>query len=1562
MADVSIDTRAFAAARSRIATADDHVRAAELRLAAARAEHARLAGSGATDARVTAAEARVATLLADHATRVGERATLEAELGRLAREAIGRRDPAQFVATLDGRAPIALLPVRIETRYLAGGTELRIRIYPDQVHIDAHETELTDAEIAAGERYWTARWGGGSEARRAAWQEIASGFEPRRALWLIEQTTPTNLGDEAAGGASPSFPAPARKAGPWTRPVAARALPDRWVAIGYKDGAELFRRWSNAIPDVLATTPTPDPAVDPDDEVAVAPGEPPGDDPMRWAVDYPAAVATGMAITVTDAHLPAGRTLAAGLDRLVVLGVDWTLAPGAAADRLAALLGAHRVSDGLGFVAHGTPTNNTGATRSGLSSARAAMIDDLDPDRRPATVPDDSAARRLARALGLPATVFDAVVQAGLLEAQTVSRLADVLWSASLGHYLDDLFAPLIGDDAVGLARDHVARWLHPGGPFATIRVGKQPYGVLPVVAPGRLVTERPDGFEAKLAVLLAKLRPLWLDAATRVPRMGRSGDVDTDLVELLQRNPLAMVARFRKVFGPGSVANSSGFAAAANAQAWLWALARLYFGWPVAPELALYSTDPKDHPLPVPWVQAGTLEEGVALSPNYLAEIAAMARTPGGRDRLAAMTDASTLLQALAAHAAAEELDRAFSRIVVEHLGRTPELAVAARALRTDETYGVVAAPRAPAPIERVERRTVSITTPKQVANVVIPALSGTRTVGDFVIDLVKSRPERPEVRTLATFLAALDELAARPAAEIDRALRGLLDTTSHRLDAWVTSLALRRLDAVRERRPVGVHLGGYGWVESLGPDRTPDSLGYVHAPSLPHAATAAILRSGHLSHRDAEHEALDIQLSSDRVQRALPVIEGAAAGQPLAALLGYRVERSLRESADRLARYILPARRFAPLRPSAAPAEAGPTEAIAARDVVDGVALLQRWRNNRAAVLTGLGVVTGDRPAVSTVLDDVAATYDAVGDVLVAEAVHQSVLGNYERAGAALAAVDKQQRPPEPEVIRTPRTGTTYTQKVIVAVGTAVTRQPWRALADARAAAAPELDAWAATLLPDPRDIVLWGMHTSPPSNGGPPVITPRSVTAADLGVSALGLVLATASGAGGQPSELEHRIAVALVDQLTLGDDDRLELLDGRAPGAVPARPGEVNLGALRALLGWMREILGGARPLVAEDLALPGGDRATGIDVARLATRADAATAVLAAAESAIADITANTGANANTVRAALRAAAALGVADAMPQAATGGSAAVRAALRAQLAPTTEQLAQRRARLDRLGAPPVSAPDGTPPTETSVVDHHRERLRAVFGDGFPVVPPIRLTGSVDVAGLTASLDDAAALTAGDRTVARGWLDRMALVRPGVDRLARVLQGAELLGADGAAAANVAVAQLPHTAGQHWLALPLPPDGGPAGAQAAVTMHTAAGLNPARPIVGLVCDEWVETIPDEAETTGLTFHYDAPGARAPQAVLLAVPPRLDMQAWDLDTVLDTVLEAAELTRIRGVAPKDLRWVGGALPMTYLPQNFTGDRPSVDLGRLLGKYAVDIKLANVLGKGWSL
>ncbi len=97
---------------------------------------------------------------------------------------------------------------------------------------------------------------------------------------------------------------------------------------------------------------------------------------------------------------------------------------------------------------------------------------------------------------------------------------------------------------------------------------------------------------------------------------------------------------------------------------------------------------------------------------------------------------------------------------------------------------------------------------------------------------------------------------------------------------------------------------LGGYGWVEDLAPaaprreilptepdfPRLPDAAGtpdpevprplyrsagnwgFVHAPSLAHATTAAILRGGFLSRLAAgDGDALAVNLSSERVRLAL-------------------------------------------------------------------------------------------------------------------------------------------------------------------------------------------------------------------------------------------------------------------------------------------------------------------------------------------------------------------------------------------------------------------------------------------------------------------------------------------------------------------------------------------------------------------------------------------------------------------------------------------------------------------------------------------------------------------
>src|SRR5439155_23709387 len=198
----------------------------------------------------------------------------------------------------------------------------------------------------------------------AAWETLAGRFRPGRARYLLEALRPTNLAD--AGAASePAFPDRPRRSAAWTRAIEATALPERWIAVGYQAGAEVFRRWSpNRVPDRLAAGPS----------TAVEDSPPPPrpdatvphvQDAFRWALDPDAAGAAGMLLTIADADLPQGRRLADGLDRLVVLGVDWTLTPDQAAAALEALLRGHAATGDLAFVAPGTATNNTGTSRSG---------------------------------------------------------------------------------------------------------------------------------------------------------------------------------------------------------------------------------------------------------------------------------------------------------------------------------------------------------------------------------------------------------------------------------------------------------------------------------------------------------------------------------------------------------------------------------------------------------------------------------------------------------------------------------------------------------------------------------------------------------------------------------------------------------------------------------------------------------------------------------------------------------------------------------------------------------------------------------------------------------------------------------------------------------------------------------------------------------------------------------------------------------------------------------------------------------------------------------------------
>src|SRR5215212_7926617 len=86
--------------------------------------------------------------------------------------------------------PVALLPVRLETRYMRHpqGVELLVRIYPDDIHIDTHEPALTADEQTSGQAFWEQTWRAGmgddeaaSTRRRQAWAQLAQRFGAERA-------------------------------------------------------------------------------------------------------------------------------------------------------------------------------------------------------------------------------------------------------------------------------------------------------------------------------------------------------------------------------------------------------------------------------------------------------------------------------------------------------------------------------------------------------------------------------------------------------------------------------------------------------------------------------------------------------------------------------------------------------------------------------------------------------------------------------------------------------------------------------------------------------------------------------------------------------------------------------------------------------------------------------------------------------------------------------------------------------------------------------------------------------------------------------------------------------------------------------------------------------------------------------------------------------------------------------------------------------------------------------------------------------------------------------------
>jgi hypothetical protein len=1456
----------------------------------------------------------------------------------------GVLDGGDEVARLDAAVPIALLPVRLETRFGTDGGKpcLRVRVYPDEIMADNHEPALTAEEETAGQTYWQSGWRPEREAQ--AWQALLVRYSAPRAAWVVRATTPTNV--SARPDTPPVFPQVPRKADAWTRPVLARVLPDHWTVVCLRGGAVVHRVDGGPIPDPLALTVSP--AIDPDDDAGVVDISGDGlrvDRDVLWTVDYDAALAVGMGVTVPGLT---AADLAGGFDRVLVYGVKAGLAPDQGAKRLAELLDAHHYGRGLAFVPQGTPTNNTGEATSGFPPPDPNGAASFAVERGASGVGEGSAGAAFAGALGVDAATVGHVAGAARGEQVWARDMNRALWPVTWGYFLEQLMDPLVPAATVDAARRFFVSWVRGRGPLPAFRVGATPYGVLPVSSLARWQSDRDaDAVTAALPQLLRRLLPTWSAGVAAVPRVG-TGDPDQALLDVLAMDASAREVWIRPLLGDDASTSLGNFlnvqwpARRTRQQALGAQLQELWGGGPLVPRVvgAVFQDDPARFKFPF---VAEPLSETASLAFNYLAWLRGASAEQLRAEQLpAGVATPTALLYRLLRHATLLE----FRRAALDLLDRVG--ALAARERREPELVGIVpGTEQRPTVWARLSAPVRGVTQDASLGDYLHQAAAQLATPPARLLaaPVTARRPAiaaTPETALLAEQRAALDTLAPLPTAELDRLMSETLDTCAHRLDAWITALYTQRLQARRAAHATGIHLGAFAWVEDLRPRGAPatralrdgrvamlqpDSGGYVHAPSIGQAAAAAVLRNGFLSRAGGDPLRYALDGSSARVRQARALLGAVREGQSLRAALGYQFERGLHQRA--LEQYIEPFRTLYPLPEADDPGGGAP----APRDVVDALKLRADAEAGTVPFGTaGLPSQDPDLAGVRAELTSLSESFDALSDLMTAEAVFQLVRGSTTGASASLDAQAQGVRPPDPDIVKFPRGGTPLTHRWALVLGGDPLPDAWPGVAASpRSAAEPYLDRWLAALIGDPSTVRARVQHPAP-QPGDPDHVDEQVVTLAALGLRPSDLLaLARAVAADDAGATLDPRAANPLADGNEL--DRRLVVAAvGWAPAPVrhqvlyAAAPGWVEAGVrtfpqILELLRAVQDVLGKARALGPSDLVPAGVQDTADADplVGEADARAAQAQGALGQAATALdQELAARPAPDLAALRAALVNAARFGAAP-FPALPLPDAAAEQARLLASATAASVELARRR-------------------TAAAAAGDAGGRAQAVFGADFRLLP--RFVPAAAPA-LQAALDHGPDLGADDGAKAR-WFQQVQRVRPALAAWGRVQLYARCLGA---APGTFALAQLPHQDGARWVGLPFGAGEAPVARRTSLCLQGAAPPAAATPWVGLWIDEWGETIPATSATTGVAFNYDDPGAEAAQAVLLAVCPTTAAR-WDRPSLEATLLETFELARVRAVhgdVPADV--AGGLadlsqlLPAIYLATNAAGDTVSTEL-----------------------
>jgi hypothetical protein len=1099
--------------------------------------------------------------------------------------------------------------------------------------------------------YWRGVWQARGDAGllNSAFQKLlaAPGSSPVIAQQIVEHFAPDNIREWTTSAETDAtvvfvqftpFVDLDTKKFSWTQPPRVDLFPDRFVFIGQNTGETPLQHLFGPLELPLIVGPDPTEA----QQYTESGGDLKFAEDIRWMVDFEAAVKKGLGLKVPLTAAQAAK----GFERVFVVGIRLSADAKQNSADLESLLKNHLFSrSGFAFVPQGTPTNNTDQVTSPFNRTDDAD-DSYDVFVKKAvqfTVTPDPLKKGdgqwFAEWLGIDPAALEQVPNAGQTDQLGARAMNTALWQGTWGYYFERLLRPVLDDHAIRRTRSFFNQYVSGRGPVPALRIGRQPYGVLPVTAFRKLdwfkhadsVADFDVTYLARLYKLLLHLDDIWRDLGKDVPQVGRPNDPDPQatLLNILGLHPNA--EEIHAVLGePYELSHNTAALHVLDGQTPLPQspgatggqllrelgyegkapdiLMRIYFGRPFKLKDNLVDDRPPSETDPV---RAYTPKPEEL---NYIGWL--LKKGKESVDELRneiGFTDnkkPNALLYLLLRHALILAFDRAARETKRSYVA--PEVF---QGWKKAQTFIHVATADG--------NQALQSESPWAHLYLDFPAVTASTNypLGQYIVDHIETLSEADELREI---LDALKHLIATPTAALERLLREHLDLCHYRLDAWKMGFLHLMLSFMRfsgQRNPEtpvtakrGVHIGAYGWLENVkpqvkklspvsldnelgaifgaeaGPPLMRDSTngGFIHAPSLNHAVTAAILRNGYRANATPKDpDLLSVNLSSERVRRAVGLIEGIRNGQKLGALLGYHFERQLHDAGTGLDKFILELRnKFSlnaqKLKTTQAPNT--PIEFIEANNVVDGFALMDFLEKNKSAsdplqpVLPGS--TAAERSAVLAAARRLFDLADGVADVAIAESVHQVVMGNYERAAATMDAYAAANLPPEPEVVRTPRSGHTLTHRAGIHLRSNATAN---LLDNPRVQAEPAVNDWLSDYLPVATELGLVVKHYQPEN---PSAVTPIFVTQADLGLAPLDLLFIMNEAANQSAAGFDDLVLAHVSTQPGVRPDTHVEL------AFTEARSGKITFFEVAPLLASMRALLLRSRPLQATDLQLPG----------------------------------------------------------------------------------------------------------------------------------------------------------------------------------------------------------------------------------------------------------------------------------------------------------------------------------------------------------------------------------